>query len=545
MSVAESSAPDSLWVEKVREQERRLLGAGSPFRLEFEPRVGPRRFASGPYTLTEVLLRATRGDLNRPLLISAADRWSVSALAQLGQQVAETLTTNYGLISGERVGLLLQRPEHWIAALLGLVQAGAVAVLLPSTASDAELTEMLELAPCRLVLVDAVRSGLPHELLDWDIAVGRSNRAATVRPASPSPASEAIVAFTSGSMGRPKAVSMSHEAVVSGLRSMQLAAALATIRRVSRNASASAGRTCTLVLSPLTHVSGYSQVLLALMGGGSIAYSPQDEAVEAVLALIARERVTGLVGVSADLLWAMLRRSCDFDLSSLRSIGLFGAAVDPIIIEKIAAHLPDAKVGGGYGMTETCGAIATATDEDIRARPGTVGRVVPSARIKIESIGDRNFDRSSGEVWIGGPMLAAGYYAEGGKLASASLDGWFPTGDRGYLDRDGFLYILDRQRKPLSQGTGLFTTDLENAVRRHPSIAETAVVEVGADAAALIQIAYTCLTPVSVVELKAHLNEQIPSVKGPMEWKLLDRLPRRPSGKVDYDKLAGEAPAWR
>ena len=301
-------------------------------------------------------------------------------------------------------------------------------------------------------------------------------------PATPRmPDDEALLMFTSGTTGLPKGASMTHEAVLTALKTIQYSGVL-----VARGIAEAAGidlavlmrmrpPPVNLLVFPLFHVSGCHAVFLtSLMQGGKIVLMTRWDAGRA-LELIERERVTAFPAVPTmyrDLLRLETRN--DHDLSSLTSLSVGGQATPPALLADIHAAFPSAIMGTGYGMTEANGTVTLMVGAEFIENARSVGRPVSTVDIEIrDDAGSALPVNATGEIHIRGAALMTGYAnAEEGAF---DQDGWFATGDIGCFDDDGLLYVVDRKTDMvISGGENIYCAEVERVIELHPDVRETA-----------------------------------------------------------------------
>jgi acyl-CoA synthetase (AMP-forming)/AMP-acid ligase II len=232
------------------------------------------------------------------------------------------------------------------------------------------------------------------------------------------------------------------------------------------------------------------------------------------------------------------------DLSSLQSLGFGGQATPPNLLKAVKGAFPQAIVGGGYGMTETCGAISMAMGAEYSARPEASGRVHPLAEIRI--VNDADEDQpfgETGEIWVRGPMVMAGYWgqpANGGKALDS--DGWLRTGDVGSIGADNYITVVDRKTDMvISSGENIYCAEVERVLNQHPDVVEAAAIGVPDDRLGERLIALVVTQPgcaPAEAQLKAHVGDHIASYKVPSEILFEQQpLPRNGLGKIDKRTL--------
>ena len=469
---------------------------------------------------------------------------------------------------GDRVAIAMRNSAEWMLAFIAVSTIGALPALINSRGTGDEMRYCIEDVDCVLVVADARRTqalreaGFTGRIIDADTEACRNGIAAYRGAALPvvtgiTADDPAAILFTSGTTGRPKGAVLTHRAMLTGLMVgqhagmryvMQMAAAYGVtpaeiIARQSQSAQ--------LLVFPLFHISGCQSIFLSsLARGGKIVLLQRWDA-ERALELIERERITAFSGPPT-VIWDLLRvpDRAARDLSSLTSLGTGGQALAPNLLRSIEAAFPWAVIGGGYGMTETAGAISLAMGAEYTARPECSGRIHPLAEIRV--VGDDGQDLSTGEIgelWVRGPMVMAGYWEhESGAGKSLDSEGWLRTGDVGSVDAEGYVMIVDRKTDMLiSSGENIYCAEVERVLMEHPEITEAAAFGVPDPrlgerlVVAVVGQAGHGLTADLVRE---HVGGRLAAYKIPTEVLVeADPLPRTATGKVDKRVLRARHPA--
>lgn len=510
---------------------QRLTARGSPFELE-ETDEGLHRFVRPPHTLTDIYRRAERAGDRALLVVGTA----VSTYGDImGVARAQLPTLQSQGLCGKRVGLLLDDGAEWITWFVAITAAGAVCVMPPPGAARQTVAACLELARCAAIVDEG---GL--RLLGAAAPPAAPNERRASDWLELQPEAEAVVAFTSGSSGTPKGVVHSHRSLLSGLRNMMLGGAIAgqMIPGGARPAQpAKPPLPATLVLAPLAYIAGFSTLLLTLTSGGKIILASSAVATDALAAIVADQGVQSITGSSNEL----IRRLIDLPgalklLAPLRRIHLHGEGLQYDLVSRIAAALPHAQVVTGYGLTETAGTIATAPAMRVLGRPGVCGLVLPTAKVRIvDGDGRPTPFGKVGEVEVRGEMLMRRYLGEEPNSSAFSPDGWFRPGDIGSIDAEGWLRILGRSSTTPSDETGVSLIAAEEALRLLDGIHDAVVaLAPGGQVVAFVE-PKPGQTP-DTVQLSAgsRLHDLCGGI---VEFRMMERLPRTGSGKVERAAL--------
>lgn len=435
----------------------RLLLPGSPFELIESPSStsSVRTFKHAPTSLSGIYQRAATLADQVYLHCDGRDFTYAEVFGMAGA-IQDMLRHRYGVVPGERVALIHRSSPEWIASFIATTAIGAVAVLIGTGCERSSLLRSLRQTRCAVVIADVeVAATLaqqsdcePRGLLIPSSAGAPPARGSMAHLPPIDPEQEAVIAFTTGSTSQPKAVVSSHRAVITGIFNMMLSSALAAIRERCRGLGLPrpASSPATLLLSPLDHLSGYTQLLLMMHVGGRVTLLPTWDSASAVR-LISWQRISGVSGVNVLQLREVLRAAdpVDGDISSLASIGIHGQSVNVNLLAEISERLPHARAATGYGLTETNGAVCAAVGADLSERPGTCGPIVPSVEGRVVDERGNDVPRGAvGEIWLRGAMLFCGYCDADGTPKSPLRGGWLATGDHGRIDEAGFLYLHDR-----------------------------------------------------------------------------------------------------
>jgi acyl-CoA synthetase (AMP-forming)/AMP-acid ligase II len=438
-----------------------------------------------------------------------------------------------GVGRGDRVGLLMDngRPLQWLVSYLGIHKARAVAVPLLARLGPLELAGILKDAGANIALcseiVPEVRAAVrtlvataPGADLQWDDLLAPDDR--DLVPAN-SPDDVADIMYTSGTTGRPKGVLVRH-------------GGLSTTSRVP---SGWLGLGF-LTSSPFATTSGSLLVTGPLRGGLSGFFLPHFSA-EAWIAAVEQDRP-----VSAFLVPAMVElivaapRFATADLSSLAVVTVGSAPIAAATLRRFGEGLPAADVLCGYGMTEF-GAVTAMPMGDGGRHLGSVGVPLPGVDVRITSPDGATLHAGeTGEVTIKGSGPARSAVGVDDRTHEAGrVDGWLRSGDLGYVDTDGHLWIVGRKKEIIIRGGhNVVPGEVEAALYEHPAVIEAAVAGVahavlGEDVAAWVVLR----DDPSVEELRAFLLSRLADYKVPRRITVVEVLPRNESGKVVKSRL--------
>jgi acyl-CoA synthetase (AMP-forming)/AMP-acid ligase II len=448
-----------------------------------------------------------------------------------------------GVAKGDRVAIYLPTEEtlEWIAAYAAAHKAGAVAVPTNTRLAARELEFVLRHSGAVAAfagggttsILEAVRPALPA--LRWAVTT-----VAAVPPGwtgwnalGPSDPVQvdvngddiADIMYTSGTTGRPKGVVVRHRDA-------------STMPYGLPRWSADGW----LHASPLFTFAGISSVYNPMKMGMSGLYQPRFDAGAWLDAVEQhRPRAVFLVPAMAQLLLAHPRFT-EADLSSIRMASVGSAPLAPETFRRLRQRLPQAWVSNNWGMTEAGPAFCVLPPEEAGRRIGSVGKPVPPVAFRVVDPGGRDMDAGEvGELLVSNPGKEREYFNDPEATARAWRDGWLHTGDLAYLDGDGFLYIVGRQKDVIIRGGhNVHAGDVESALLEHPAVVEAAVAGIahpvlGEDVAAWVVLAPN--QPLPAEELRSFLIERLADYKVPRQITFVHELPRNATGKVVKHRL--------
>jgi fatty-acyl-CoA synthase len=488
---------------------------------------------------------------------------SFAELAAASAKLAGLLAHN-GIGRGDRVAYLGLNSPAFFTSCLASAWLGAVFVPINHRLTVLEVRQILVDSQAAAIVVEAghhviaeeATAGLsPRRLLVDDDPCDRREVAAgpawtrlgaalvQVEPAGEPVACReadlALLLYTSGTTGTPKGVALSH----------------GNLWWNHVNLDGAAGMRCddvNLVVAPLFHIAPFACFTARALMRGATSVIRRTFDVSRVLADLVEYRVTTLWAVPAML--RAISRVPGFataDLSRLAVVVSSGApAPRPVLAEYLERGIA---VQQGYGLTEV-GFATCVPAANVRATLGSVGVALPFTEIRIAAEGDdpggdlredRRAAGTTGEVWVRGPTVMSGYWQNAGATALVMRpDGWFRTGDLGYLDAERNLFLVDRKKDMIIVGgDNVFSAEVERILEDHPAIAEVAVVGVGDEIWGEVVVAAVTLhdaaATLTLSELRTFAAPHLATYKLPARLEVLTALPRNVMGKVDKKVLRG------
>ncbi len=461
---------------------------------------------------------------------------------------------NLGIGAGARVGILLPNCAEYVVLAWAIWRLGATAVPLNTRLTLDELRYGVTTAGCTAVIVEASRPAeyftqlgvpahplephegiagfahpMPHEFDRW--GQGEFTRQAF-----------ALVVFTSGTSGRPKGAQLT-------FNNLYYASMASTLRLGNEPNDR------WLLSLPLYHVGGLAMIVRVCLCRAPLIVMDRFDAL-AVVEAAAQHRAT-LISLVPTMLHRLLRETAGNPFpESVRLVLIGGAALDPVMaIEALDRGIPIAPT---YGLTEAGSQVCTALPDEARAKPGTVGKPLPFMRVRVVDAQGHDMQAGEiGEIIVQGPNVMFGYVGETppdipltqwGTPAYLPYQEGYRTGDLGYRDADGDLFIVQRRSDLIvTGGENVYPAEIERVLAAHPDVREVAVVgipsaEWGQQVAAVIALSDAVRTPfmasaaahdATIAALDAYARQHLAGYKVPRVWHFIDALPLTASGKVD------------
>ncbi|MEO0462802.1 MAG: class I adenylate-forming enzyme family protein [Pseudomonadota bacterium] len=523
-------------------------------------------FAMAPPTLAHYFAHFCNEHKDVPFLVDGEVRLTFGEAFASALCVAESLVTQHGIAKGDRVGIAARNSANWMIAHMGIILAGGCATLLNGFWSGDELAYGVRLAECKLLLADAGRAkrldGTDHDatIVLFDHGNAPSEGLANVWAAPGEvpagmamlsqlgPDDMATILYTSGSTGNSKAAWSDHRGVVHGVMSYVSQSAMAKIHLESTGEDMSA-QPCALVAVPLFHVTGEVPLFLQSFAiARKLVLMPKWSAEEA-MRLMEAEGVTYFVGVplmSYEI--AAHPERAKYDLTKCKSFAAGGAPRPPEHVTRIKEAFPGGFPLLGYGLTETNAVGCGNFNENYLAKPGSTGTPsLPMVDLAIlDDDGNKLATGDVGEVSIRSVANFRGYWKNDEATSKAfTKDGYFRTGDLGYLDEDNYLFIVDRKKDIIIRGgENISCIEVEDAIYAHADIGECSVFglpeERFGEVPAAVILAKDGHDTVSAAALREFLLEHIAPFKVPLEehiFVVYETLPRLGTQKVDKKLL--------
>lgn len=482
--------------------------------------------------LTSFIAYHAKSSPDRQALLYEGQCITYAELLDRAERVAGGLAAR-GIGAGDVVAVLMKNSAAFIDLALATSHIGAIFLPINFRLSMDEVGYIVENSGAKLLIVD---DELRHNAAGAAPIVGVDTAAqadarrlaegagrASMVPRVPSDLFRLM--YTSGTTDRPKGVMHSYENFYWKSSDHILSLGLTRDTRL-------------LVVGPLYHVGAFDLPGLAVLWLGGLLSIQRNFEPDAVLTAIGREHLTG-AWLAPVMMSALL--SCPdrerHDVSSLRWVIGGGERTPESRITTFSDYFRNARYIDAYGLTETCGGDTFMEQGRELEKIGSTGRALAHVEIDIrDDLGRGVPSTESGEICVRGPKVTRGYWRDPQKTADSFFGDWFRTGDVGYLDADGFLFLTDRKKDIIiSGGENIASSEVERVIYELPAVREAAVMGVPDEKWGERPVAVIVLAEGAALDaetLVAHCRSRLAAFKVPKDIVLRDELPRNPSGKV-------------
>ena len=558
------------------EVQQMLTGPGGPFEVVTESVNGVEMkvYKSRMQSLREIAAMAHGRGNEQLYLVYGERRIGFTEFIEGSNSVARVLARDHGIGAGDRVAVLSANNPEWVYAFWGTVNLGAILVGLNGWWKTDEIIYGLQDSGSRVLVADRGRfqrvadqlgevpsleavfliDADPSEFGDDPRLHRFSDLLAEPGPDLPdTPINEdepAVIFYTSGTTGRPKGAISTHRSMIANLQNTMYNAVSGMMAGSGAVLPDGNGpQTASLLTSPLFHVSGcHSGIVVGLLAGIKAVMTEGKFEPEKAMQLIQDENISVWATVPT-MVWRVVEdpRREDYDLSSVTSVAFGGSPSAAELQRRVQETFPNVStMGNAYGLTESSSVATINSGQDYIDRPDSVGRPMPVVDIRI--VKDDGTDApvgEVGEVWIKGPIIMPGYWNKPEATAETVTDGWLHSGDIGYIDADGFVYITDRAKDMIIRGgENVYCVEIENRLIEHPAVAEAAVIGVphptlGEEVKTVIRLEPGA--SLTEDEARSWVAEKLAQFKVPAYVEFSnENLPRNASGKLLKNVLRGE-----
>jgi long-chain acyl-CoA synthetase len=459
-------------------------------------------------------MRLNPSDDGRIALVFEEHQYSAGRLAALAGGLAGSLARR-GVTAGDRVALMSSNRPEFVVAVQAIWRLGAAVVLFSPAWKQAEVSHAVRITGPVHAVGDHPLLAAQLPMLDLDEPVSPAEHA----PAALDPAADAVLVFSSGTTGLPKAVRHTHGSLAAAVRHWRDALGLTANDRMQ-------------IATPPSHILGLLNIVTALETGAWLRLHRRFD-LDRLLSCIEQDRITVEMAVAPiALALAGHPKLESYDLSSLRYIMWGATPVTPSVAEIVTR-----RTGVGWLPAYGASELPVIACNPVRgARLDSAGHPVPGVEVRVVSLDSHEpvAAGETGEIEVRSASLMAGYLPADA-TEEALHDGWYRTGDVGHLDADSWLRITDRCKEMIKvRGFQVAPAEVEGVLLGHPAVADCAVFGIpdAADGEAVIAACTVRADSVTPEDLIAYVGERLASYKRPRRVVLVDEIPRLPSGKV-------------
>ncbi len=550
------------------EAHRKIAGPGQPFELQTVEINGRtlRVYKNAADNLGDIFQATDRfGD--RAAIVYEDERLTFEDLRGQVASLANWLIDE-GVTKGDRIAIAMRNYPEWIIAFWAGQIVGAAVVAINAWWTRKEIEFALNDSTPKVLFADGDRwkvittggdqsdlpktvvtrfgDGLPNTAYDW-ASILKANNAPELPQVEIEPEDIATILYTSGTTGAPKGALATHRyhttyamsTMYFGARGMAMAGV---------TPPDNAAPPVSLQPFPFFHIGGLSPIYNSANIGSTLVLMHKWNATKA-LKLIESEGVTFM-----SLAPTVLRKLVEDDdvashnITSVQSIAVGSAPVPPDLLLKVKDRFADTIIPTqGYGLTET-GGLSAISGKEYLERPESVGKPLPVSDVKIVDVetGETLSPYIHGEICATGPNLVQGYWNnKAATEQSFDKDGWFHTGDIGYLDTDGYIYIVDRLKDVIIRGgENVYSAEVEAVLFEHPAVEDVAVIglphdNLGEEVAAIVKTKIN--QPIEEEELKSFVGKSLAYFKVPERFFFrTEEMPRNATGKILKKELKSE-----
>ena len=514
-------------------------------------------------------------------LLHGDEEWSFQRFIETANGVGHALRAQAGLGHGDRVAVLSQNNPEWCLTFWGAVTGGAVLVGLNGWWKTEEVVYGLQDSGATVLVADRKRFERIADQLDdcpdlervyltrdcdpsdFTDVVGDAHRdklhrfdelmqepSATFLDTPIDEDDTAVIFYSSGTTGKPKGIMSTHRNMVANLQNTMFNAVAGSMAGGGAiPTGGDGGQTVSLFTSPLFHVSGcHSTLVVGMLAGLKLVMPVGKFEPEDALRII-QEHGVNVWATVPTMIWRVCEHPDrhDYDTSSVTSVAFGGSPSAEELQRKIDDTFPNVTTkSNAYGLTESSSVATVNSGDGADRKPTSVGPPVPTVEIQvIDATGTALAPGEVGEICIKGPIIMKGYWNKPEATAETLVDGWLRTGDIGYVDDEGFVFITDRKKDMIIRGgENIYCVEIEERLVQHEEIADAAVYgvphdELGEEVKATVQLESG--GGLSEADVKQWVADGLANFKVPAYVDIThEKLPRNASGKLLKNVLRGE-----
>ena len=531
-----------------------LVGPGAPYELEHieVDGVALRTFKNAPRSMVDVF-KTGKDHEELTHLVFEGERISFGETRARALSFARELRSGFGIRPGDRVAISMRNLPEFVYAFWGAVVSGSVVVPLNSWWVGRELSYGLQDCGAKVVVTDEQRAKRLAEVdhqgpvitarttsgLHGSIAIDALISGEPLVEsdlAEPDPDDLATILYTSGTTGHPKGTLITHRSLIVSLMSGALCLERGAI--ISPRPTPTPKQPCTVIATPLFHIGGPEMMARGFMGGMKIVLMQRWD-VDRAIELSEAEDITGLRGVptmARDLLYSPRLDPSKLDIGSFSS----GGAAVPSDLPRRALELfgDSIQIVSGYGATETTNSVAINVGDEWASHLDSVGRPTAVTDVQVQDDAGRPLPAGEvGELCFRTIQNSSGYLNLPEATASAFVNGWYHSGDVGYVDEDGYLYVVDRLKDMVIRGgENVYGAEVEAAIVEHPDVLEVAIIGLPEEhmgervCAVVVQRPGTEIT---LDDIREFTSSRLAYFKQPEALFIAGELPRTATAKID------------
>ncbi|MEH2042168.1 class I adenylate-forming enzyme family protein [Nostoc sp.] len=469
-------------------------------------------------------------------LIFEENSFTYKQLNQLANRLANSLS-GLGIKKGDRVVLFLPNIPEFIISYLGILKIGAVVVSVNVMLKSNEVSYILnDCAAKAIITTESLVENVPEadlpELQHILIAEGSTKKGITLAKLMESASGNAdaieidrhtpaSIVYTSGTTGFPKGATLSHGNIISNMYSQNRCCGMQPDDRL-------------LLYLPLFHCFGQNAILNAALNVCATIILKRRFDFEQILNAIATHQVTMFFGVPTVFINLLNSDLSGYNLNGVRYY-FSAAAPMPIEVAQTWRDKYGKVINEGYGLTET--SPCASYNHDLKYKLGSIGAPIENVEMKVIDDNGRQVELGElGQIVIRGPNVMLGYWNRPLETAEVIKNGWFHTGDIGWVDEDGFFYIVDRLKDMINvSGFKVYPTEVENVIYQHSSVTEVAVYGIKDAIKGEIVQANIILKQGKIIseeQILKFCSERMAKYKIPCAINFVDSLPKTPTGKI-------------